>query len=108
MGNTLQSITYINSKTARCYQHRTASHRYTVRTRAREQYTLHKRIVSQKTGTVQVYFLYPFLKIGVIRMDKYAIYLRKSRADLEAEKLGEGETLARHKKILTELASRKD
>lgn len=40
-------------------------------------------------------------------IDKYAIYLRKSRADLEAEKLGEGETLARHKKILTELAARK-
>ena len=40
-------------------------------------------------------------------MDKYAIYLRKSRADIEAEKLGEGETLARHKKILTELAARK-
>ena len=40
-------------------------------------------------------------------MDKYAMYLRKSRADLEAEKLGEGETLARHKKILTELAARK-
>ena len=40
-------------------------------------------------------------------MDKYCIYLRKSRADLEAEKLGEGETLARHKKILTELAARK-
>jgi DNA invertase Pin-like site-specific DNA recombinase len=40
-------------------------------------------------------------------MDAYAIYLRKSRADLEAEKLGEGETLARHKKILTELAARK-
>lgn len=40
-------------------------------------------------------------------MDKYAIYLRKSRADVEAEKLGEGETLARHKKILTELAARK-
>lgn len=39
--------------------------------------------------------------------DKYAIYLRKSRADMEAEKLGEGETLARHKKILTELAARK-
>lgn len=35
------------------------------------------------------------------------MYLRKSRADLEAEKLGEGETLARHKKILTELAARK-
>jgi len=40
-------------------------------------------------------------------MDRYAMYLRKSRADLEAEKLGEGETLARHKKILTELAARK-
>lgn len=40
------------------------------------------------------------------KMDVYAIYLRKSRADLEAEKLGEGETLARHKKILTELAAR--
>ena len=39
-------------------------------------------------------------------IDKYAIYLRKSRADVEAEKLGEGETLARHKKILTELAAR--
>lgn len=42
-----------------------------------------------------------------LNMKKYAIYLRKSRADIEAEKLGEGETLARHKKILTELAARK-
>lgn len=42
-----------------------------------------------------------------LQMDVYAIYLRKSRADMEAEKLGEGETLARHKKILTELAARK-
>ena len=42
-----------------------------------------------------------------LNMDVWAIYLRKSRADLEAEKLGEGETLARHKKILTELAARK-
>ena len=41
------------------------------------------------------------------QLDSYAIYLRKSRADAEAEKLGEGETLARHKKILTELAARK-
>lgn len=41
------------------------------------------------------------------KLAQYAIYLRKSRADLEAEKLGEGETLARHKKILTELAARK-
>ena len=40
-------------------------------------------------------------------MDKYCIYLRKSREDIEKEKLGEGETLARHKKILTELAARK-
>lgn len=40
-------------------------------------------------------------------IDKYAIYLRKSRADIEAEKYGEGETLARHKRILTELAARK-
>lgn len=35
----------------------------------------------------------------------YAIYLRKSREDIEAEKYGEGETLARHEKILTALAS---
>lgn len=40
-------------------------------------------------------------------MDVYVIYLRKSRADVEAEKLGEGETLSRHKKILSELAARK-
>lgn len=42
-----------------------------------------------------------------LKIDVYAIYLRKSRADMEAEKLGEGETLARHKKILLELAARK-
>ena len=35
----------------------------------------------------------------------YAIYLRKSREDIEAEKYGEGETLSRHEKILTTLAS---
>lgn len=39
--------------------------------------------------------------------EQYAIYLRKSRADVEAEKLGDGETLARHRKILVELAARK-
>lgn len=33
-----------------------------------------------------------------------AMYLRKSRADVEAEARGEGETLARHEKMLTELA----
>lgn len=36
----------------------------------------------------------------------YLIYLRKSRADHEAEARGEGETLARHEKALTELAAR--
>lgn len=36
----------------------------------------------------------------------YAIYLRKSRADLEAEANGELETLARHHKQLKELASK--
>ena len=39
-------------------------------------------------------------------MDIYAMYLRKSRADIEAEKLGEGETLKRHKDILTKLAAK--
>jgi site-specific DNA recombinase len=34
----------------------------------------------------------------------YCMYLRKSRADLEAEARGEGETLARHERILLELA----
>jgi len=38
---------------------------------------------------------------------KYAIYLRKSRADLEAEARGEGETLARHRIALTQLAERR-
>lgn len=37
---------------------------------------------------------------------KYAIYLRKSRADAEAEQRGEGETLARHEYILLELAKK--
>lgn len=40
-------------------------------------------------------------------MDRYALYLRKSRADVEAEKLGEGETLKRHREILTNLCSKK-
>ena len=39
-------------------------------------------------------------------MSKYCIYLRKSRADLEAEAHGEGETLSRHKTALLELARR--
>lgn len=39
-------------------------------------------------------------------MERYAMYLRKSRADLDAEAHGEGETLARHKKILYALAAK--
>lgn len=41
-------------------------------------------------------------------MECYAMYLRKSRADLDAEAHGEGETLARHKKMLSELAAKKN
>lgn len=37
----------------------------------------------------------------------YCIYLRKSRADTELERLGEGETLARHKRTLLSLAKSK-
>lgn len=37
---------------------------------------------------------------------KYAMYLRKSRADLDAEAHGEGETLSRHKAALLALAKR--
>lgn len=40
-------------------------------------------------------------------MDRYALYLRKSRQDIEGEKLGDEETLARHRRILTEFAARK-
>lgn len=37
---------------------------------------------------------------------EYAIYLRKSRTDAEAEARGEGETLARHEKMLLDLAEK--
>lgn len=36
----------------------------------------------------------------------YCLYLRKSRADMEEEARGEGETLARHEKILLSLAKK--
>ncbi|HBD86414.1 MAG TPA: recombinase family protein [Clostridiales bacterium] len=36
----------------------------------------------------------------------YAIYLRKSRADTEAEQRGDGETLARHRRTLLDLAEK--
>ena len=38
----------------------------------------------------------------------YSIYLRKSRADAEAEMAGEGETLARHEKALLALAKKQN
>lgn len=38
----------------------------------------------------------------------YLIYLRKSRADMEAEARGEGETLARHEETLLALAKKKN
>lgn len=41
-------------------------------------------------------------------MEQYCIYLRKSRQDNEAEARGEGETLARHKNALFELAKRQN
>ena len=40
-------------------------------------------------------------------LGEYAIYLRKSRTDMEAEAKGEGETLVRHEKILLDLAKQK-
>ena len=39
-------------------------------------------------------------------IEQYAIYLRKSRADAEAEARGEGETLSRHRATLLELAKK--
>lgn len=38
--------------------------------------------------------------------NNYCLYLRKSRADQEAEQRGEGETLARHEHMLLELAKK--
>lgn len=46
------------------------------------------------------------LFMEMIEMETYCIYLRKSRADAEAEARGEGETLARHEKTLLDLAKR--
>lgn len=39
-------------------------------------------------------------------MQNFVMYLRKSRADMEAEAHGEGETLLRHEKILLEIAKK--
>lgn len=40
--------------------------------------------------------------------DQYAMYLRKSRADMEMEAMGEGETLKRHENMLHTLAAKHD
>ena len=40
--------------------------------------------------------------------EMYAMYLRKSRTDLELEAMGEGETLARHHNMLMNLAAKHD
>lgn len=41
-------------------------------------------------------------------MNDYCMYLRKSRADVEAEARGEGETLSRHQNMLLELAKKQN
>jgi site-specific DNA recombinase len=41
-------------------------------------------------------------------MERVAIYLRKSRTDIEAESRGEGETLAKHKKALLQVAEQQN
>ncbi|MBR2131782.1 MAG: recombinase family protein [Oscillospiraceae bacterium] len=41
-----------------------------------------------------------------MHLDQYALYLRKSRKDADAEKQGEEETLKRHETILLDLAKR--
>lgn len=45
-------------------------------------------------------------KEGATMEGQYCLYLRKSRADHDAEKHGEGETLARHEQILKALANK--
>lgn len=51
------------------------------------------------------YIIY-YDKESEYNMEQYIIYLRKSRADADAELRGEGETLARHQDTLIELAKR--
>lgn len=46
-----------------------------------------------------------YFKGGIV-LESYCMYLRKSRADFEAEARGEGETLKRHENILMELANK--
>lgn len=44
--------------------------------------------------------------MNVLPSDRFAMYLRKSRADVELEAMGQGETLARHRDMLNALAER--
>lgn len=46
--------------------------------------------------------------VGKYEQNEYALYLRKSRTDLELEAMGEGETLARHYNMLMNLAAKHD
>jgi site-specific DNA recombinase len=41
-------------------------------------------------------------------MERVAVYLRKSRADIEEEKKGEGETLTKHRKALFKFAQQQN
>lgn len=43
-----------------------------------------------------------------LHKEMYAMYLRKSRADIELEAMGEGETLSKHKAMLYKLAAKHD
>lgn len=45
-------------------------------------------------------------QLGLTESDQFCIYLRKSRADMQAEKAGDEETLAKHERILTDFAAR--
>jgi len=44
--------------------------------------------------------------MGRLYMEQYCIYLRKSRADVEAENMGEEDTFTRHERTLLELAKK--
>lgn len=60
-------------------------------------------IITWKGGILEE-ILKNYIDVIDFEYGEYLIYLRKSRADIEAEEKGEGETLARHLKILLELA----
>jgi site-specific DNA recombinase len=49
--------------------------------------------------------VYPMPVAFPRNLQRVAVYLRKSRSDVEAEERGEGETLSRHRKALLQLAA---